>query len=348
MYRFDPLGDNRWDQFLLRHPHSSVFHASAWIKALADTYGYTAVAFTTSPPAAELRNAVLFCRIDSWLTGRRLVSLPFSDHCELLTSADDSLTEIWTALEHELAESDLRYIELRPVHPLAPMAARRLGATYCLHLLDLTPSLDDIFSRFHKDSTQRKIRRAESEGLSYEEGTSNAFLDEFLRLRLLTQRRHGVPPQPTKWFRNLIECFGERLKIRVAFRNKKAIAAILTLQYKNMMVYKYGGSDAQSHRFGGMHLLLWRSIQEAKQQNLALFDFGRSDWSNPGLIAFKDRWGAARSNLTYSLISDPATFKPHPLHTEGDWKSQIGRRFIPYLPDALLRTIGSAVYRHIG
>lgn len=346
-YTFDPLADGRWDQFLLRHPYSSVFHSFAWIKALVDTYGYTPIAFTTCPPGAELRNALLFCRIDSWLTGRRLVSVPFSDHCEILTRPDDNIPEIWSTLEQELRTNDFRYIELRPVHPLAPRAARRPGATYCLHRLDLTPRLDALFSRFHRDSTQRKIRRAEREGVFYEEGVSDALLAEFLRLRLLTQRRHGVPPPPATWFRNLIRCFGERLRIRVAFRNKRAIAAILTLQHKNTMVYKYGCSDAQFHSLGGMQLLLWRSIQDAKQQKLALFDFGRSDWTNPGLIAFKDRWGTARSNLTYSLISDPTRSQSRGSDKQHGWKARIGKRLIPYLPDAFLRALGTAIYRHV-
>ena len=37
-----------------------------------------------SPPDEPLENGFLFCRVESWLTGRRLVSLPFSDHCEPL------------------------------------------------------------------------------------------------------------------------------------------------------------------------------------------------------------------------------------------------------------------------
>ncbi len=39
---------------------------------------------TTCAPDAPLTDGVVFCEVDSWLTGRRLVSLPFSDHCEPL------------------------------------------------------------------------------------------------------------------------------------------------------------------------------------------------------------------------------------------------------------------------
>lgn len=119
-------------------------------------------------------------------------------------------------------------------------------------------------------------------------------------------------------------------------------------QDKNAMVYKYGCSDPRFRCFGGMHLLLWRSIQEAKQQKLALFDFGRWGWTNFGLIAFKDRWGTARSNLLYSLMVDPTRYQSRGSDKQHGWKAGIGRRLIPYLPDTLLRALGTAIYRHVG
>ena len=72
------------DGLVERHPKASVFHTPAWLQALRWTYGDEPVVFTTSPPTAELTNGVVFCRVKSWLTGRRLISLPFSDHCEPL------------------------------------------------------------------------------------------------------------------------------------------------------------------------------------------------------------------------------------------------------------------------
>src|ERR1700704_505888 len=82
IYEIHPLDDPRWSELVGRHPFSSMFHSREWLHALHRTYGYQPIAFTTSQPGAKLQDAVLFCRVDSWLTGRRLVSLPFSDHCE--------------------------------------------------------------------------------------------------------------------------------------------------------------------------------------------------------------------------------------------------------------------------
>ena len=76
----NPLNDARWPEFLERHPDASIFHTRAWLEALYRTYGYEPVAYTTSGPASDLTDAIVFCKVDSWLTGKRLVSLPFFEH----------------------------------------------------------------------------------------------------------------------------------------------------------------------------------------------------------------------------------------------------------------------------
>jgi hypothetical protein len=348
-HQINPLQDSRWTPFLEEHPESSVFHTRAWLDALSRTYGYEPVAFTTSAPGSELQDGFVFCGVNSWLTGNRLVSLPFSDHCEPLTRCGEDQSAVLSALYQKLCQKKLDYVEVRPRHP-ADVAAGvfRSSQTYCFHEIDLRPSLETILHNCHKDSTQRKIRRSEREGLVYEEGRSAVLLDAFYALMVVTRRRHQVPPQPKRWFQNLIDSFGEDLKVRVSLKDGQPVAAILTLRHKERLFYKYGCSDAQHNNLGGMHLLFWRSIEEAKEAGLQFFDLGRSDQGSTGLITFKDRWGATRSEVTYSRY----TASEHPaasyISETNDWKKRITRQLIPYLPDSLFSYFGDLIYRHIG
>src|SRR5580698_9894535 len=91
VYELDPLRDQRWADLVERHPRSSVFHSVNWLTALQTVYRYEPVAVTTCPPGVRLTNGLVFCRVNSWLTGRRFVSLPFSDHCEALISNSSEL-----------------------------------------------------------------------------------------------------------------------------------------------------------------------------------------------------------------------------------------------------------------
>jgi len=321
-----------------------VFHTSAWLGALQLTYGYQPFVLTTCPPGRELTNGVVACCVNSQLTGRRLVSLPFSDHCEPLVDRPEEFRCIGGALRDGWKGNGWKYVEMRPVNvDLSSLPGLSKSESFCLHRLDLQPSLEDLFRGFHKDCVRRKIRRAEREGLSYEEGRSEPLLEKFYRLLVLTRRRQLSMPPPLAWFRNLIACMGDMLTIRLASKNGQPVASILTLSYKTTLVYKYGCSDRRFSNLGGTRLLFWNAIQEAKLNGFRELDMGRSDWGALGLIKFKNRWGAAPSTLTYWRYGQLA----------GEWarlgrNTQIVRRIFGRMPVGLVAKAGTLLYRHAG
>lgn len=343
VYIIDPIRDPRWAEFISRHDAASVFHSQPWLEALQRTYGYTPVVYTTSPPSSPLSNGIVLCQVNSWLTGHRMVSVPFSDHCEPLLDTSSAATEIFEELKKSVDVGNWQYVELRPMHKLSAANGAVDCAPFYLHMLDLSPSLDNLFRGFHKDCVQRKVRRAEREELEYQSGNSPYLLDAFYRLMVQTRRKHQLPPQPMHWFRNLAECMGDRLSVRVAFKDGKEIASILTLQHRNVLVYKYGASDPALQNLGGTPLLFWRAITEAKAAGLSCLDLGRSDEDNAGLIAFKDRLGAKSSILSYRRWSRrrlaAATKRP---------RHQFFKRLFAVMPDPILRIAGRILYRHVG
>jgi CelD/BcsL family acetyltransferase involved in cellulose biosynthesis len=339
----DPLRDVRWKEFVASHSRSSVFHSSRWLRALRNAYGYDPVVITASPFRTHLTNGIVFCRIKSWLTGSRFVSLPFSDHCEPLVSDSQELDKLLCYTRRYVDSRQAKYVEIRPVSSV-PRASTTFSRhlTYCFHRLDLSRSEEEIFRHFHKDCVQRKIRRAEREKLRYEEGTSEALLQKFYRLMVKTRRRQSIPPQPLAWFRALIAAFGSDLKIRVASSGDIPVASILTLSHKTTMTYKYGCSDTAFNKLGGMALLFWRAIQDAKAAGLQDLDLGRSDSDNSGLIAFKDRWGAESSALTYWA------YPPQPAPHLNGWPRRVVKQLTSATPQVILETVGRVLYRHIG
>src|SRR2546427_4587933 len=219
-YRIDPLLDPRWAELAERHPRASVFHTPGWLEALRRTYGYEPVAYTTTPLGTELTNGVVLCRVYSRITGRRLVSLPFSDHCEPLVERSEDLEGLLRALELDCRREGWNYVEIRPRTACAfPPAWLAPARAFYFHTVDLSPDLALIFRRFHKNCTQRKIQRAEREGLTYEEGRSDALLESFCHLLLRTRRRQQLPPHPRDWFRNVVACLGDKVKIRIASKD---------------------------------------------------------------------------------------------------------------------------------
>lgn len=337
------------------HPQGSVYHTPFWLEALRRTYRYTPLALTTCASGGQLRAGIPFCRVKSWVSGSRLVSLPFSDHCQPLLPSEDLATWLSLVSKH-LGQNDYKYIEIRPLETLdaanlRPVIAKAVMSNcgrlltvekYNYHKLDLRPDLVNIFDKFHRSCIQRRIERARREHLQYEAGRSEWLLEGFYRLLLLTRRRHGLPPQPKAWFRNLIDCFGENLTIRVLCQDNRAIAGILTLVYKNKVVYKYGCSDVAFHRTGAMPLLFWKTIEEEKGRGAEELDLGRSDINNPGLSTFKEHLGGVRSELFYfSVGSDPR----HGICSHG---SSAVHAVFTRMPAPLAKVAGRMLYKHIG
>lgn len=344
IYPINPIHDRRWETFVERHPHSSIFHRPEWLKALWRTYGYEPVAYTTSGPQEELANGLVFCRVSSWITGKRLVSLPFSDHCDPLLDKDDMAPALLDELRKEQKRRKFSHVELRPRSEFPSLeTGAEPSESYCFHAIDLERDEKAIYSSFHKDCVQRKIKRGDKEKLEYSEGRSALLLRMFYNLFVETRQRQGVPPQPFRWFQNLAECLGPAMQIRVALKSGRPAAAILTLQHQKTLVYKYGCSDTGLNNLGGTPWLFWKTIQDAKAQGLQELDLGRSSWDNSGLIAFKDRLGGTRTPLNYWKYPQPAPRS-----------SLLGRLKRPagwvlgHSPQPVLIAAGRVLYRHFG
>jgi CelD/BcsL family acetyltransferase involved in cellulose biosynthesis len=345
VYQVDPLTDPRWQELAARHSCASVFHSSGWLRALQRSYGYEPIAYTLSPPQSEMANAVVFSRIGSWATGRRLVSLPFSDYCEPLVDRDVDAAELLGHACWSAERNGCRFVEIRPLAFGCGMLHSSIGfevsKSFILHRMDLRPALDDLFRSFHKDR-RANIRRAERERLGYKEGCSEELLQMFFDLQLKTRRKHGLPPQPISWFRNLVTFLGDSLQIRVALKDDRPVAAIITTTWKDTLVYKYSCSDPELSNLGGAAMVLWKAIQAAKANDLSWFDLGRSDADNAGLVTFKDHWGAHRTTLCYWQYPAPGPTS----HVE--WDKRFAGQLFKRLPDPLLALAGRVLYKHIG
>lgn len=323
-----------------------MFHATGWLEALRRTYGYEPVVFTSCSPSSELSNGIVFSRVNSWLRGSGLVSGAFADHCQPLASTADELESLISGLVSCFDREKNSHLEFRPLvrntEDDAIYKTMHLSASYCHHSLDLRPCLDEIFRGLHKDCIQRKTKRAKREALEYEEGCSESLLLQFYSLVLITRQRHGVPPQPFAWFRNLRDCLPNEFKVRVISRGGTPLAAMITLHYKQTLVYKYGGSDARFHNLGAMPLLFWRTIENAKQLGIQELDLGRSDLDNTGLIAFKSHLGAVPSPLNYY------TYPRDYVRRRADFATKVARSVFAHAPKWFCKLAGSRLYRHVG
>ncbi|MGA8870030.1 MAG: GNAT family N-acetyltransferase, partial [Candidatus Acidiferrales bacterium] len=165
---------------------------------------------------------------------------------------------------------------------------------------------------------------------------------EFYSLFVITRRRQHLPPIPYAWFRNLIRYQGEALDIRLAYKEKTPISAILTLRFRDAVYYKYGCSDSQFNKFGGMPWLLWRAIAAAKLLGATKFDMGRTEEQNVGLVRFKNHWVPRPQRIVYWTFPDNSS-----LASVDGWKLKAAKHLFSCMPNRLLTLTGKLIYRHI-
>jgi hypothetical protein len=333
------------------HPLASVFHSAGWQEALRDTYDYESFIFPGDRPALSAESGIVLSRVRSWLTGNRLISLPFSDHCSPLVSGPAELQSLIEDLKPILSAEDWSYVEIRPIDDSFDDVLQAAGFQRCdeylLHRLQLNASADALFRQFHKSSVQYRIRRAERLGMVCEVGRSPKLIRDFFHLMAITRRRQGLPPQPYAWFENLARCMGENgIDIRVAYKDRRPIAAVLNLKAFGHVCYKYSCSDLRFKSMNATCLLLWQTIQDACRNGAQVLDLGRSAIDNPGLIRFKSNWAGDPTRLTYWRLQ-AAPSRSH-RRGFGNWKVTSSSRLLGLLPQPILNRVGAILYKHIG
>jgi len=346
IHKLAPLSDPRWQALVDRHPNASVFHTTAWLEALRQTYGYNPVAFTTSLPTGPLANGLLFCQVRSWLTSLRMVSLPFSDHCEPLCNAEE-MEFLTRYLQGELDHRNWKYLEIRPLtgefNPVGKTTGFQAIGTYCIHRMDLRLNLQDLFQTVDGNSSQLELDGTEGSGFVEKCGRSEELLEDFYRLAVLTGRRLRLPPQPYVWFRNLIRCFGDALEIRTAYKGGTPAASILTLRFRDTTYYKYGSSDAKFDSLGAMPFLLRNAIREAKSRGATVFDLGPTKPDDAVLMAFKNKLAPQPRRLVYWKF--PASPRDR---ARLEWKVNSAKLVLSYMPDRLSMVARRLIYPHVG
>ena len=208
----------------------------------------------------------------------------------------------------------------------------------------LTQELQSQSEELRRQQDELKKSNVELEQQAKTLRKSEELLKDFYGLFTLTRGRHQLPPIPYTWFRNLVLCQGEALEIRVAHKDKIPISAILTLQFKETVYYKYGCSDVRFNRFGATPWLFWKAMVAAKTRGARAFDFGRTEEDNLGLLAFKNHWAPYPRSLIYWRYPIGSSS----LVSVTGWKLKMAKRVFSCLPDRVLKVIGELVYRHIG
>lgn len=340
----DPDNDQRWDEFVDTDPRGSIYHHSAWRRVLLSTYGYASfyMALETST-TGRFEGIFPLMLINSIITGKRLVSLPFTSYCPPLIPESKLEEVVRFALEQH---PGVEFLELKCLDKIenAPDFLEKESA-YMTHILDIGAGQGELFKSFHTTSICQRIKRAERNQIKLKLGETEDDLNKFYNLHITTRKKHGLPPHPYAFFANMWHILRPKgfMLVPLLEHQGQIIAGAIVLRSKNTFIYEYSASDTNKLNISPNQLLIWEVIKIACSEGARFFDFGRSSLANQTLIEFKSRWGAQGQGLMYYYYP-----KANRIGTEGGIGRQILNIANRLLPCSVLRLEGRLIYPHLG
>ena len=338
----NPLEIPNWDDLVLATGKASFFHSSAWARVLHESYGYKPLYFA-SFESGKLISLMPFMEVNSWLTGRRGVSLPFTDQVSVLAPDGMAFEKLVKGVTDYGEKAGWKYIEWRD-GSLFPEEVNASESHYT-HELNLLKTEKEIFSGL-RDSTRRNIKKADKAGVSVEISQSLDPIKSFYGLNCITRKRHGLPPQPFSFFNKVFEhvISKDHGMVASAVHSGRVIASSVFCHFGKSAIYKYGASDVAHQDLRANNLVMWEAIKWCREKGLETFSLGRTEPENEGLLQFKRGWGAEEGQLRYYKYD----LKKNSFQTGSIGVKGFYNQMFSVTPLSVLRCVGAAMYKHLG
>lgn len=341
------VGAEVWDGFVDQHALGNLYHSSKWHEVIEKTYGYTG-SYCTVEEGNHIVAALPFVLVRNLLSRRRLVSYPFSDTCDPLVEDGEQLEALIGAIEQYREDRHVRSAEIRTYRLSRKLPGFALDGPprYCNFVLRLDDNPQNIFRSFHKNCIQRGIRKAGYYHIEITEGKTFDDMRTFYDLHIHTRKRHGTPPQPLRFFRNLWNTFypSKELAVLLAWARGIPLAGVITLRFKDTVYYKFAAAEKRYMVKRPNHLLLWRIIEDAMAEGYRYLDLGRTFVKDTGLMRWKARWGALPRRLDYV---NPVDCIESRFTQQGTRTNTLLGNIVKNMPCCAVRLTGELFYRYL-
>ena len=347
----DPSKDDRWDQFVMQHPFGWICHLSGWKNLLENCFPHMRGHYLAIVSNRDniIQAALPLFEVRSWLTGKRLVSIPSATLFDPLVSSAQDMNILFDGAIELAGKLKIDSLELRTFQSSALISNDRLGLSRVFknHSLSLEKEPQDLMKSFHRSCVRQRIDRALNSEVKIEYGQTEKDLQEFYRLYLLSRKRLSLPPQPYSFLKTLWDTFfpQKQLDLLLAKKADLYIGGLILLKFKERVSAEFSVIDQAFNNLSPNHLLFWEAIKNARQEGFRVFDFGRTSQYNTSLMDFKDRWGT-------QCIDLPICFYPREIAQKYNGREKsLGYKIIQMAckksPEFAFRSIGKFCYRHL-
>lgn len=347
----EQANDNQWDSFVFQHPNGWLTNTSDWQNVIEKTFkhikGYRLI--LVDHDTADIYAGISVYTVSSYLTGKRLVSIPFGTICDPLVDKKEHFDKLLEGIIAFKEKKGCDYFELRSSFKNDLLNHGELAekAFYVQHYLNVQ-SPDELFKKFHRTCTRQRINRALKSNFVVLRAKTEEQLKIFYSIYTNARKRLSLPPMPYKLIVNLWQTFypKNQIDLLIAEKDGLPVAGVILLKYKSRLSIEFAASDDKYWKLSPNHLLFWEAIKIAFSEGFKVVDFGRTSPLNTSLMDFKKRWGTKEIIMPHYYY--PTDQAPDLAKAEKSFKYRIAQRICRIAPIPLLPLIGRFCYKHLG
>lgn len=347
----DPEHDPRWDKFVDKHSFGWLFHLSSWKKIIEQSFPHMKGFYfiLENKQTKEIRAALPIYNVKSWLTGQKLISIPFATLSDPLVTEKNQLNQIIKKTLHLFGQNKVNRIEIRTSRTQELFANSNFERIIAFkqHVLPLNNEPEELLKKFHRSCVRGQIKKALKRSLELTEVKSIQELDDFYDLYLNNRKRIGLPPHPFRFIENIWKNLQQQQLVKIYFAEHQGIkvAGMLLFKYKDRVLIEYLNKNDDFTYLAPNHFLLWKAIQLAYQEGFKKFDFGRTSTLNHSLIDFKNRWATQMNDLPHFVFSpNQAILKKQKDQSKSYY---FIKSVCKKIPNFTYQWIGHFCYRHL-
>lgn len=336
----NPVNIQEWNEKLLPFHQANIFHTSMWARVLSNTYGYDSQ-YIIGKKKGQVVSLMPLMHIMSPITGKRGVSLPFTDVCPILISEESHKKILWNQALEQAKANQWNYIETRSNQLLDPETP--VSTQFYEHKVMLNAEPEQLFQRM-KSSTRRNIRKAEQSKVTIQHEQSLDAMKLFYQLHSLTRKRHGMPIQPWEFFKNIYKYIlqTDHGFISIAYYQDKPIASSVYFYFGQNALYKFGASNLDYQSVRPNDLIQWNAIKHFQSTGFKSLSLGRTDWGHEGLRRYKLGLGTEESIIKYHKYD----IKKKQFN-QVDLENENAGFHMKNAPIIVLKMIGQFAYKHV-
>ncbi len=294
----------KWKEIVKNSEHSYFFHTPEWAKIIEQTYGLQIATRLYEINGLEILIPMMKrkkCGFYSYS------SMPMG-YGGIFSASDIPPVILKKILKSVIGRRSLLFrLSLPPFSGLLiqedPYIRRVDSEWNYTHVLPLEEGFENIWkNRFRRD-LKRGIIKAERNNIEIINKNELKFFKKFYYLYENKAKEWGYkkPPIPLKLFENLYNFGYPHVKLRLAVKDDKPIAGLITFEY-GKGIFRWMNASLKAYlKYYPNDLLDKEAIEYACEKGYKYYDFGASG-SLEGVRKFKERFGSERVEIKRYIV----------------------------------------------